>query len=188
MDKQTDRRVLKTKKALKSALLGLLREKDLNSISIRDLSDAADVHRGTFYSHYQDIFALYEEIENDILNELFKHAVFDPSYDYSAFFVSVFDFVEENAETFRILNRNSSFSNFRNNFCILANEKVMEIAVADEDVSAETAPEHWKYLINYSSAGFFATLEMWIESNFSFPKDKLLPLVISIDSAIDDLF
>lgn len=65
----TDRRVRRTKKLLKQALISLLLEKDIKDISIIELTDAADINRGTFYLHYKDIYHIYEQIENEMLDE-----------------------------------------------------------------------------------------------------------------------
>lgn len=53
-DKNEDRRIRKTKKLLRDALLRLLSKKSIAEITVTELTDAADVHRGTFYHHYKD--------------------------------------------------------------------------------------------------------------------------------------
>ncbi|OUZ28679.1 hypothetical protein A5806_001417 [Enterococcus faecium] len=53
--KKTDRRVKKTEKALAEALSTLLVNKKIQAITIRELTETADVHRSTFYTHYKDI-------------------------------------------------------------------------------------------------------------------------------------
>lgn len=62
----TDRRIEKTKASLQSALLELSKEKELNEISIRELTEAAHVHRNTFYTHYTDIYSVLAELEEDM--------------------------------------------------------------------------------------------------------------------------
>ena len=52
----TDRRVRKTKKQLRLALMELLAEKSAKSISVRELTERADINRGTFYIHYRGTF------------------------------------------------------------------------------------------------------------------------------------
>lgn len=47
-----DRRVRRTKRRLKEALMELLAERDYDAITIRELTVRADVGRSTFYSHY----------------------------------------------------------------------------------------------------------------------------------------
>ena len=63
-----DRRIFKTKEALKKALVSLLKEKDLNKITVKELCERADINRGTFYTHYKDQVDLY----NSVLEELFS--------------------------------------------------------------------------------------------------------------------
>ena len=47
---RTDSRPIKTKKSIKQALLILLKEKDMSSITISELAIAASVSRKTFYN------------------------------------------------------------------------------------------------------------------------------------------
>ncbi len=65
-----DRRVRKTRAQLRRALTELLLEKDIRSITVRELTERADVNRGTFYAHYRDIFDLVEQTENELLQEI----------------------------------------------------------------------------------------------------------------------
>ena len=62
-----DRRIMKTKKALKTALIELLDKQDFEHVSITELCRKADVSRITFYSHYNDKYALLDDIFNDML-------------------------------------------------------------------------------------------------------------------------
>jgi AcrR family transcriptional regulator len=50
--RRTDRRIERTKRRLHEALLGLIDKKRYAAISIRDVTEAADVGRSTFYSHF----------------------------------------------------------------------------------------------------------------------------------------
>ena len=47
-----DRRVGRTRKLLKGALLDLISKRDYDSITIQDITEQANVGRSTFYSHY----------------------------------------------------------------------------------------------------------------------------------------
>lgn len=48
-EQSVDRRVRKTKRQLRKALMDLMAEKPVKSISVRELADRADINRGTFY-------------------------------------------------------------------------------------------------------------------------------------------
>ena len=65
--KAPDRRVAKTKKALVHALAVLLREKELSSITVTSLVELSDVNRKTFYSHYQNVLDLYEDLKHETM-------------------------------------------------------------------------------------------------------------------------
>src|SRR6476659_7313908 len=49
-----DRRVSRTRRALKEALTDLILEKGYEGITIQDVLDRADVGRSTFYAHFVD--------------------------------------------------------------------------------------------------------------------------------------
>ncbi|MFB5760698.1 TetR/AcrR family transcriptional regulator [Paenibacillus medicaginis] len=109
---ENDVRVIKTKKALHQSLLTLLKTTALESISVSALCREAAVNRGTFYLHYKDIRALFDEHLHYLLQDLedsyyepYRHAPrlnsshLDPSTirifhhvkKYQAFYEIVFD-------------------------------------------------------------------------------------------------
>ncbi len=63
-----DRRVVKTKRAIKSAFAELLSTKSIDQITVTDIANTADINRKTFYRYYADVDALVEEIENEIID------------------------------------------------------------------------------------------------------------------------
>ncbi|MGW8043230.1 TetR/AcrR family transcriptional regulator C-terminal domain-containing protein [Staphylococcus shinii] len=65
-----DRRVRKTKKAIKQAFIKLLAEKELERITIQDITTLADINRGTFYLHYEDKYILLSDLEDEFIDDL----------------------------------------------------------------------------------------------------------------------
>jgi AcrR family transcriptional regulator len=65
----TDRRIRKTKKALRDGLTKLMLEKSIKDISVKELTEEVDLNRGTFYLHYRDIFDMVEQIETEMMKE-----------------------------------------------------------------------------------------------------------------------
>ena len=72
MDKKMDRRVLKTKRAIYNAFVELLSEKEINHITITDISKKADINRKTFYNYYSNTYEVMEEIENLTVDTFIK--------------------------------------------------------------------------------------------------------------------
>ena len=53
--KPVNRRVQFTKNALREAMIELITEKPLTSITVKDVCARADINRSTFYLHYKDV-------------------------------------------------------------------------------------------------------------------------------------
>lgn len=66
----SDKRVIRTKKAIKAALFKIMEEKDISSVSISELTKEANVNRRTFYTHYRNITDILDEIEGDLVEAL----------------------------------------------------------------------------------------------------------------------
>jgi len=61
------RRTRYTRKAMQDALIDLMRERPLGSITIKALCEQADVNRSTFYAHYDSIEELLHDIEDETM-------------------------------------------------------------------------------------------------------------------------
>ena len=64
---QDSNRVAETKQKIKRAFLSLYKEKRIEKISIKEITDKAGVNRGTFYAYYLDIYDLLEQIETEVM-------------------------------------------------------------------------------------------------------------------------
>jgi AcrR family transcriptional regulator len=58
LQQREDRRVTRTRRILKDALVSLILEKGYSALTVQEILDRADVGRATFYAHYQDKEAL----------------------------------------------------------------------------------------------------------------------------------
>lgn len=65
-----NRSTRRTRSAIREALSEMLAVKPLGKITVQELIDRANICRTTFYAHYEDIYDLLSEVENDILSEI----------------------------------------------------------------------------------------------------------------------
>ena len=81
-----DRRIGRTRRAIRSALLELLRDVPLEQLSIRDIAERADIGYTTFYRHYPDKETLLKKIAEDEVAALLEHCwpIFKSSRSYAA--------------------------------------------------------------------------------------------------------
>lgn len=68
--KRSDHRTRVTKLLIRRAFTDLLRQKPIQSISIKELCALAGINRGTFYAHYADIYDLLEQLEAEMTSDL----------------------------------------------------------------------------------------------------------------------
>lgn len=68
---EADPRVKRTRKLLQEALLALLAEKNFDAITVQDIAERSTINRATFYSHFEDKYALFA----CFLREWFRQAV-----------------------------------------------------------------------------------------------------------------
>src|ERR1035438_8891198 len=66
-DKQ-DRRSLRTRHLVHSALMELLLEKRYEAITVRDILDRAGIGSSTFYAHYFD----KEDVQKDVIEQMLE--------------------------------------------------------------------------------------------------------------------
>jgi len=68
-----DLRIVKTKKVIREAFLQLRRTTPLEKIKVREVCRAALINKSTFYNHYEDVFALSSEIEDEVLTDCIEN-------------------------------------------------------------------------------------------------------------------
>lgn len=78
-----DKRVIKTKKAIKNAFMELRSKKSLEQITVKELCELAYINKSTFYSHYEDIYALSDALEYEMVLEIVSSIPKDLDYNFS---------------------------------------------------------------------------------------------------------
>lgn len=106
--KKIDRRIRKTEAQLRKGLLELLKKKNIQDITVKELVDTVDINRSTFYLHYKDIYDLLEKIEADYFKDFKvflaahqKEKTGNPSEDNEKItqtFIDYFTFLKEHED------------------------------------------------------------------------------------------
>ncbi len=77
-----DLRINKTKKAIINSFITLRSNKPLEKITIKELTDMAEINKATFYRHYEDIYALSESLEQELIANCLNE-ISDPTLLFS---------------------------------------------------------------------------------------------------------
>ena len=63
MERKADRRTRYTQSVIKEIFIELLRKKPIEKITVTEICKMAEIHRGTFYIHFNDPYDLLRQIE-----------------------------------------------------------------------------------------------------------------------------
>lgn len=178
-----DKRVRKTKKALQSALIQLLGEKELRQITVKDLTNTADVHRATFYTHYTDAYDLYHKMESAFLSGLAERMTNDPTHTYNTVYMSLVEYIKDNIDLSKMFLCSSENAQFRKRVSELLKECYLKIWMFEERKSEIT--EDIEYIIEYHIQGSIAIITKWIGSGCAIPVGKVSKLIQKLDYNVD---
>ncbi|MBR6299415.1 MAG: TetR family transcriptional regulator C-terminal domain-containing protein [Clostridia bacterium] len=171
--KKEDRRVRRTKKMLTQALTQLLQEKQINEITVKELTDLADMNRGTFYLYYKDIFDMLEKIEDGLFEALeeivFLHEHDDVSQQTKPILLDLFRFIEDIQEMCRVLLSPHGDMNFLHRLNEVVREKCLQMWPNKEDKNDATFEYHYSFVV-YGCVGVFRA---WLNSECQEPAEKM---------------
>lgn len=170
---KTDRRVLKTKRAIHKAMTQLAAEKDINDISVKEIADLADINRKTFYNYYTGVYQLVDEIENEIVDyfaELiktidFEQALADPSIVFYKLYNTFSNHVEFIDALFSSDCNSSLVSKVLNKLIEMTSDAAVEHFRSD--------PEKTEVITRFIFAGEIAAYQAWFHSDRKMPVKEL---------------
>jgi AcrR family transcriptional regulator len=91
---------MKTRKKIMDAFWSQYKTKPIEKITVKSITDECQIHRATFYLHYQDVYAVLEEIEDILINSLnqVKMEYFETSNDLNNYAKALLKIFEDNGE------------------------------------------------------------------------------------------
>lgn len=175
---KTDRRVRYTKKLIRDTFLELLETRPVDEISVKELCEIGDINRGTFYSHYADIYALMEEIEADYAASL--SSICADMYREKDYKEKVADeicrFFRSNPTLCSIVFNRHASGRFMTEVFEGCKPEFTESWSRRGEVSSVEAD----YIFRFMSRGSAAILEMWYRDGFSADMETVKKLLVNL--------
>ena len=177
-EKPVDRRVRKTKRQLRLALMQLMSEKNVKDISVRELAAIADINRGTFYIHYKDVYDLLSQLEEEMAQGLIKVCQAHNAEEYNGstfpYLSDLYQFIAEHADMCRVLLGANGDKAYTDRICgILRDEHLY-------DFVAHFYPNNDPTLLDYFCAfiisGNLALALRWINSGMKESTEEMATL------------
>ncbi len=180
--KNNDNKYFYTAKLMNEALLALLEKKDLEFITVTEITAKAGVNRSTFYLHYDNVYELLEEtIEN--LNKQFVSS-FNMQFPYKinnkkdAFLITdeqlipYLNFVKENKRVLKLIHNKPQL--FQSNSAY----KKMYDAIFYPAISCFVKEENERiYNLEFFTGGVSSIINKWLELDCVTETEELIRII-----------
>jgi AcrR family transcriptional regulator len=181
----TDRRVQRTRQALREALLFLMKEKDYNAITVEEITGRANLGRTTFYLHYQDKEDLLLEEFSDLVQQLTEEIGRVTLAEWQQQqklpqrpILMIFQHVADNEELYQLIlggeGIHQATDRLRSIFVDAANELAKSKGEIQQLIHASRIPAH--FLAHYFSGALIATIGWWLEGNPAYTPEQIAAL------------
>lgn len=166
---KVDRRILKTKEAINKAFLELLADKDFEKITVNDISDGANLNRGTFYLHYTDKYDLLDRCIEDHHDNMVKVCSAQDSiakdFDFVHSLLPVFQYFENNSMFFSSMLSNRSMPSFRDRMQKMILQGIRE-HMNMNDINQGMNQE---VVAQFMASAFVGVIEWWLAAGRPHP-------------------
>lgn len=182
-ESKQDRRILKTKSEIKQALTELMEEKRFEAITVRDLTERANINRGTFYLHYQDKYDLLEQCEDEIIKNILEKVhdlqvqereVLVSEGKPFPFIAKVFEYIQENADFLRAVLGPNGDPSFQ--------EKIKNMMIQNFFIKLGnfTTTVPFEILITYISSANLGVIQYWVNTGMKQSPEEMASILFRI--------
>lgn len=188
MPKQTvDRRVVRTKRMIREALADLIEEKGFDAITVSDLTQRADINRGTFYLHHRDKCDLLEQYENELFQEIEAIAKkvdvedlrrFNEKQQPVAFNIKLLEYIQANAKFMNAVLGPRGNVAFQVKFKEHLKLNVGRIFL--KEAAAENMKVPKEYLVSYLVSAHLGIIQEWLKNGLKETPQEISGFIATI--------
>lgn len=118
----------KTRKNIKAVFAKLLAEKkEIDKITVSELCQQAEISRGAFYTHYDDIYSVAEDYENELIDTFFSKENIKNATEFEQFIDYFFNYIRENDGNYKLLCNSNDFLFAAKKLTTIASNKFLEL-------------------------------------------------------------
>ncbi|MCR8658803.1 TetR/AcrR family transcriptional regulator [Paenibacillus endoradicis] len=183
-----DRRQVKTKQQLLQALLTCIEQKGLDHVTVTDIANAADLNRGTFYLHYQDVRHMVQQIMNEKINLLsdlisqvdpYEHSQYaEQDLPYPKIVVILEELIAERQFYTTILGPKGDPSYILHIKKILTDVLYNKFELHVPGTTSAPVPRH--YLLAYMTSAALGMILYWLENDLPETPSEIGEIIMNI--------
>lgn len=153
-----------TKLNLRDAFWSLYKEKPIEKISIKEITDLAGYNRGTFYLYYKDVYDLFNQIEDellDLIQQVLDDATVDGTLNLSRQMGSIIEMSQKYSSYVSVLVSDKGDPRFTARFKDMLRPILDQVLLSSED---KHFSEYEKlYLSEFYISGIVGVMGKWLE-------------------------
>lgn len=167
-----DRRIRRTQKLLWEGLAEMMQTKDINEITVKDLTELVDINRSTFYIHYKDIYQLLDTVEQELFEQLKEIISPDSSNEAEPLQVlkALYDFLNSNRSMVTAFLGPHGDYTFLNKIQDLLSEMMQKTFFGSENSGVS------EYYASFCFAGCIGVVKEWIKTGYAMPPEDIAVL------------
>ena len=168
-----DPRITRTKAALCGALVSLMNEKPVDSISVKDIIGRAGLARSTFYLYYLDKYDFIDKTIDSVLGQYERSVEQYDELSYSDSIIKrgegMFQYIADNADFYRVMLGNNGVPAFRNKMAEIGRKyfylRYYQLAVGGlSDEEKLLRANEFSVMADYIVAGKIGAVCDWLNS------------------------
>lgn len=185
MARRLDRRVQRTRKLLRDAMMMLVLEEGYDALSIQDITEKANLGRATFYLHYKDKDELLADLMDQLIIEFLSQVpqISENVWwmDDSKALTKLFDFAGEHYDLYRILLiGRGGIPASRQLHQSFAEHIGASIQHAIEETEMEPL-EPATFIANHFAGSLLSTIYWWLENDSSYSAEDMAAMIQRIN-------
>ncbi len=170
-----------TKDRIKNALIILLNSFPLESITIKQLCDKAEISRTSFYHYYNNLDEILKELFDESFETSFGSKKWDLDYLYSNDFITdVVDFFDKNTPLLLALQKWELIQFVANKKAKILNQKMLESMTYKSS-------NYSSYILTFLMGRYFIVCSQWIKNGKIETKEDLITLLFHLQQFPNDI-
>ncbi len=167
--------------AIYDAFFLILKEKELEKITVSDVIKKAGIVRSTFYNHYENIPALVTAIEDKTIQDIFTFMeTFHPKNDLDmcrSFYLTICDYTMTNPFLANLL-RSPRGDKFFEKAMTMFHSYVTHIT--KNASPSQNKKDEFSYMIASIIGSTLGVLHKWTRENFQVPKEIIADILTQV--------
>jgi AcrR family transcriptional regulator len=178
MQNLTDERYNVNDEAIIDAFFLVLKEKELDKVTVSDIIKKAGIVRSTFYNHYENILVLITAIEDKTIQDIFDlMETFSPQNDREAckaYFLTICEYTKNNPFLANLLKKPRGDAFFEKAIGMF-HDYILQ--VTQNTTPTYHSKEEFSYMIACAIGSIIGVLHRWVQENFQVPMEVIADIL-----------